>query len=50
MVFRSSLKVFLENQNYKVCEAESVKEAIKNDLMAFDAIVSDGRKPITTGS
>lgn len=41
-VFRSSLKVFLENHNYKVCEAGSVKEAIKNDLMAFDAIVSDG--------
>ena len=41
-VFRTSLKVFLENQNYKVCEAGSVKEAIKNDLMAFDAIVSDG--------
>jgi len=41
-VFRSSLKVFLENHNYKVCEAGSVKEAIKNDLMAFNAIVSDG--------
>jgi two-component system response regulator HydG len=41
-VFRSSLKAFLENHNYKVCEAGSVKDAIKNDLMAFNAIVSDG--------
>lgn len=41
-VFRSSLKAFLENHNYKVCEAGSVKEAIKNDLTAFSAIVSDG--------
>ncbi len=41
-VFRSSLKVFLENHKYKVGEAGSVKEAIKNDLMAFNAIVSDG--------
>lgn len=40
--FRSTLKAFLENHNYKVCEAGSVKEAIKNDLMAFSAIVSDG--------
>lgn len=42
-VFRASLKVFLENQNYKVCEAGSVKEAIKHDLMTFNAIVSDGK-------
>ncbi|MGV0035242.1 MAG: sigma-54-dependent transcriptional regulator [Candidatus Azotimanducaceae bacterium WSBS_2022_MAG_OTU7] len=41
-VFRSSLKVFLENHKYKVGEAGSVKAAIKNDLMAFNAIVSDG--------
>ena len=40
-VFRASLKVFLENHNYKVCEAGSVKEAIKSDLMAFNAIISD---------
>mgnify|MGYP001489101991 FL=1 len=41
-VFRASLKVFLENHNYKVSEAESVKDAVKHDLMAFGAIVSDG--------
>ena len=42
IVFRTSLKVFLEDHNYKVCEAESAKDAIKYDLMAFGAIVSDG--------
>jgi len=42
IVFRKSLKVYLENHNYKVCEAESVKDAIKHDLLAFGAIVSDG--------
>lgn len=42
-VFRASLKVFLENQNYKVCEAGSIKEAIKHDLTLFNAIVADGR-------
>jgi DNA-binding NtrC family response regulator len=42
-VFRASLKVFLENHNYKVCEAGSVKEAIKHDLTTFNAIVSDGK-------
>ena len=41
-VFRASLKVFFENHNYKVSEAESVKDAVKHDLMAFGAIVSDG--------
>ena len=40
--FRASLKVFLENHNYKVSEAESLKDAVKHDLMAFGAIVSDG--------
>ena len=42
IVFRTSLKVFLEAHNYKVYEAKSVKDAIKHDLMAFGAIVSDG--------
>ena len=41
-VFRASLKVFLEDHNYKASEAESVKDAVKHDLMAFGAIVSDG--------
>ena len=40
--FCGSLKVFLENHNYKVSEAESVTEAVKHDLTAFGAIVSDG--------
>jgi PleD family two-component response regulator len=41
-VLRESLKVFLEKNNYKVSEAQSVKAAAKLDLMAFGAIVSDG--------
>jgi len=42
-VFRSSIKVFLENHNYKVCEAGSVKTAVKNNLTAFSAIVIDSK-------
>ena len=49
IVFRSSLKTFLENQNYKVCEAGSVKDAVRNELTAFSAIVSDARLPGTEG-
>ena len=48
-VFRSSLKAFLENKNYKVCEAGSVKDAVKNELTAFAAIVSDSRLPGGSG-
>lgn len=44
-VIRSSLKTFLENHNYKVCEAGSVKEAVKQDLSAFSAIVSNLKLP-----
>jgi len=45
-VFRASLKVFLEKHNYKVSEADAVKDAIKHDLMAFGAIVSNGEANI----
>ena len=45
-VFRASLKVFLEKHNYKVSEADAVKDAIKHDLMAFGAIVSNGEAHI----
>ncbi|MBO6558385.1 MAG: sigma-54-dependent Fis family transcriptional regulator [Pseudomonadales bacterium] len=48
-VFRSSLKAFLENKNYKVCEAGSVKDAVKNELTAFAAIVCDSRLPGGSG-
>ena len=41
-LFRASLKVFLENHNYKVSEAESVKDAVKHDLSGFRAMVSNG--------
>lgn len=40
-LIRSSLKSFLETNNYKVCEAGSVKDAVKQDLSAFAAIVCD---------
>lgn len=49
-VIRSSLKAFLENQNYKVCEAGSVKEAVKQDLTAFTAIVSNQQLPEGKGT
>ncbi len=49
-VIRSSLKKFLENHNYKVCEAGSVKEAIKHDLMAFSLIITDLRLPGASGT
>ena len=42
-LIRSSLTSFLENHNYKVCEAGSVKEAAKHDLSAYCAIVCDCR-------
>ena len=45
-IFRASLKVFLENHNYEVSEADAIKDAIKYDLMAFGAIVSDGEANI----
>ncbi len=48
-VFRSSLKTFLENHNYKVCEAGSVRDAVRNELTAFSAIVSDTRLPGANG-
>ena len=44
-VLRSSLKTFLENYNYRVCEAGSIKEAVKQDLTAFCAIVCDHKPP-----
>ena len=40
-VIRSSLKTFLENHNYKVCEAGSVREAVKHDLTAVSVIVAN---------
>ena len=49
-VIRSSLKAFLENHNYKVCEADSVKDAVKQDLTAFSAIVTDINLPGAKGT
>lgn len=49
VVIRSSLKKFLEKQNYKVCEAGSVDEAAKLDLNKFALIISDLRLPGKSG-
>jgi DNA-binding NtrC family response regulator len=49
-VIRSSIKEFLENHNYKVCEAGSVKEAVKQDLTAFSLIVCDIKLPGSKGT
>lgn len=49
-VIRSSLKKFLENNNYKVCEAGSVKEAVKHNLTAFSLIITDLRLPGASGT
>lgn len=40
-VFRSSIKAFLENHNYKVCEATCVEDAVKHDLTGFFAVLAD---------
>ena len=40
-LIRSSLKAFLENHNYKVCEAGTLEDAVKHDLSAYAAIVCD---------
>lgn len=42
-LIRSSLTTFLENHNYKVGEAGSMKEAARHDLSAYCAIVCDCR-------
>ena len=49
-VIRSSLKKFLENKNYKVCEAGSVSEAVKQNLTAFSLIITDLRLPGASGT
>ena len=40
-LIRSSLRTYFENQNYKVCEAGTIDEAVRNDLSAVSAIVCD---------
>ncbi len=50
IVIRSSLKKFLEKQNYKICEAGSVGEAIKQDLSKFCLIITDLRLPGPAGT
>lgn len=50
VVIRSSLKKFLEKKNYKVCEAGSVEEAVKQDLSRFSLIITDLRLPGPPGT
>ena len=44
VVLRTSLKLFLENYNYKVCEAENLEEVAKQDLSGYSAIVCDDQQ------
>ncbi len=40
-ISRSSIKGFLEKNNYRVCETDTLQEAVKQDLSAFGAVVID---------
>ena len=42
LVFRETLKSFLEAFSYEIREAESIKDATKAYLHSFDAIISEG--------
>ncbi len=42
-LIRSSLRAYFENQNYKVCEAGTIDEAVRHDLSAVSAIVCDNQ-------
>lgn len=50
VVIRSSLKKFLEKQNYKICEAGSIDEAVKQNLSKFSLIITDLRLPGPAGT
>jgi DNA-binding NtrC family response regulator len=50
VVIRSSLKKFLEKKNYKICEAGSIAEAVKQDLNRFSLIITDLRLPGPAGT
>ncbi|TXR54217.1 sigma-54-dependent transcriptional regulator [Reinekea thalattae] len=49
-IIRSALKRLLERNKYQVTEAESVAEALQNDLNTFDLIISDLRLPGAPGT
>lgn len=49
-VIRSSLKQYLEKQQYKVIEAASVEEAICHNLYDFSLIITDIRLPGSAGT
>ncbi|MDA0787909.1 MAG: sigma-54 dependent transcriptional regulator [Proteobacteria bacterium] len=50
ILIRSSIKKFLEKNNYRVCEAGSVDEAVKFDLDRFSLIITDLRLPGSSGT
>lgn len=50
-VIRSALRRFLEKQDFEVCEAGSIEEAVKSfDLQDFALIISDLRLPGPAGT
>lgn len=49
-VIRSALKQFLEKQEYEVCEAGSIEEAVRFNLRDFSLIISDLKLPGPSGT
>ena len=43
-VMRASLKKFFENHNYKVCEAGTAREVVKQDFSSYSAIICDDKQ------
>ena len=50
LVIRSTLKKFLEKHRFKVCEAESIRDASNHDLTDFALIITDLRLPGAKGT
>ncbi len=50
ILIRSSIRKFLEKQNYKVCEAGTIDEAVRHDLDSFSLIIADIQLPGCTGT
>lgn len=50
VVIRSSLKKFLENESFEVCEAGNIRETVNFDLKSFSVIITDLRLPGPTGT
>lgn len=50
VVIRSSLRRFLENESFQVCEANNLNEALAFDLQTFSVIITDLRLPGPQGT